>query len=127
MDGCDANLKLRGMTMSEQPWEAVGEGTPLNAWLETKREGESGTNRCFCRVLCIGDEPEWIDHQGYSTLVNPGSFAPPTHWRWPREIPMNDPYNAKGWERAIVAMLWIVGTTFVSGMVMIFSKAISAN
>jgi hypothetical protein len=67
----------------ERKWEPVGNGTPLNAWLETRREGEYGSNVCFCRIMSIGDEPEWIDKSGYSTVLNPGSFAPPTHWRWP--------------------------------------------
>jgi hypothetical protein len=70
--------------MSESDWNTVGPGTPVGVWLETRREGERGSTVSFCRILAIGDEPEWVDTEGYTTLLNPGSFLPPTHWRWPR-------------------------------------------
>jgi hypothetical protein len=64
-------------------WQEVGPGTPLHAWLETKREGERGVNLCTCRILCIGDEPEWIEKTSGRTTVTHSTFAAPTHWRWP--------------------------------------------
>lgn len=81
----------------DREWNEVGIGTPLNAWLETMREGESGTNVCFCRIVSIGDEPEWIERSKESpitgapmqgrTTVTHHSFAAPTHWRWPATSP----------------------------------------
>lgn len=75
-------------------WEEVGPGTPVGVTLETWRKGETGTNRCFCRILAIGDEPEWVeepreDHTGTPvsgrTTVTHSTFLPPTHWRWLRD------------------------------------------
>ncbi len=74
-------------------WNLIGPGTPLGAWLETKREGETGTNICMGRILCIGDDIEWCE-QGYRsditdswvggrTTITHSTFSPPTHWRWP--------------------------------------------
>lgn len=55
-----------------------------DTWCRTKREGENGECESFWRI-CPGDNPEfdreYIDRDGYTTLVNPGSFAPPTHWK----------------------------------------------
>jgi hypothetical protein len=65
----------------EDGWHEVGPGTPVGCWLETKREGEAGTNECFCRIMAIGDEPEWIDRDGATTVTH-STFAPPTHWRF---------------------------------------------
>lgn len=74
-------------------WQPVGPGTPCGVYLETKREGESGTNVCFCRILCLGDEPEWIERGRVSqitdapmsgrTTITHSTFLAPTHWRWP--------------------------------------------
>ena len=64
-------------------WNLVGDGTPVGAWLETKREGEEGENICMCRIVSLGDEPEWIEKNGGRTTVTHHSFAAPTHWRWP--------------------------------------------
>lgn len=79
------------MKLSEQLWDPtwnpVGNGTPLNALLETKRDGEAGTNICFCRTMSIGDEPEWVEHATGVTTVTHSTFAAPTHWRWPRNPP----------------------------------------
>ena len=74
------------MVSRQEPseWSPVGDGTPLNAWLETKRDGEKGTNICYCRLLSIGDEPEWVEREGGRTTVTHHTFAAPTHWRWPR-------------------------------------------
>lgn len=82
--------------MTEREWNEVGEGTPLHAWLETKRDGESGTNVCFARILCIGDDVEWIEKERESevtgapvpgrTTVTHSTFLPPTHWRWPADV-----------------------------------------
>ena len=63
-------------------WHPIGLGTPLNAWLETKREGEEGTNLCIGRITAIGEEPEWIEKSGRTTVTH-HSFVAPTHWRWP--------------------------------------------
>lgn len=73
-------------------WNKVGPGVPLGPWLETMHQDEYGAavaelpehgiNLCHARILVAGDEIEWIDSHGYSTLVNPGSFKAPTHWRW---------------------------------------------
>src|SRR5690606_31138804 len=57
----------------------------------------------FCRIMSIGDDPEWIDRAGYSTLVNPGTFAPPTHWRWPAEKNTRAPTPMMGEELAAAA------------------------
>lgn len=70
---------------SETAWNEVGPGTPLNAWLETKLEGESGTSLSLCRILCIGDDPEWIAEDGRTTVTH-HSYAPPSHWRWPTVV-----------------------------------------
>lgn len=74
-------------------WNPIGPGTPLGAWLETKRVGEDGTNVCMGRILCIGDDVEWCEkaHRssasdnliGGRTTVTHSTFLPPTHWRWP--------------------------------------------
>lgn len=48
---------------------------------------EFGVEICRARILVAGDEIEWIDSHGYSTLMNPGSFKAPTHWRWWRGNP----------------------------------------
>lgn len=73
-------------------WNKVGQGTPLGIRLETMHQDEyrpedianfeRGVHLCHARILLVGDEIEWIDCAGYSTLVNPGSFKAPTHWRW---------------------------------------------
>jgi hypothetical protein len=64
-------------------WQPVGAGTPLHAWLETRKDGESGVNICMCRIMCIGDVPEWIEKPSGRTTVTHSTFAAPTHWRWP--------------------------------------------
>lgn len=71
-------------------WNPVGDGTPLGAWLETKvqtgpNSWEGGTNTCMCRVMSIGDKPEWIEKKGGRTTVTHSTFLAPTHWRWPLE------------------------------------------
>ena len=71
----------------DRGWSPVGDGTPLGAWLETKRDGEAGTNTCMGRVLCIGDDVEWIEREGGRTTVTHHSMAAPTHWRWPGNPP----------------------------------------
>lgn len=70
------------MMVDDDGWTLVGDGTPLGVWLETKR-GESGVNRCFCRMATIGADPEWIEHSTGVTTVTHGTFLAPTHWRWP--------------------------------------------
>lgn len=75
------------------PWQTI-DNVPLNVWLRTKREGEQGEAVCYARIMdglewAVGsyrprmgrlDEIEWVDNHGYTTLINPGSMAPPTHW-----------------------------------------------
>lgn len=68
--------------MPVKEWNKVADGTPLNCWLETKREGEKGTNICRIRIMALGDEPEWIEKATGRTTVTHHSFAAPTHWRW---------------------------------------------
>lgn len=73
-------------------WNIVGPGMPLGAKIETMHqdeykigfnpEDEQGVMLCYARILVVDGEIEWIDSRGYSTLVNPGSFKAPTHWRW---------------------------------------------
>jgi hypothetical protein len=70
-------------TRDLEGWEKVGDGTPLNAWLETKLYGEEGHSESFCRLMSIGDEPEWIARDGRTTVTH-HSYAAPTHWRWPK-------------------------------------------
>lgn len=71
----------------QNAWNPVGQGTPLNTWLETTRLIVGGyhidNNVCMCRILSIGDEPEWCEKHGGRTTVTHSTFAPPTHWRWP--------------------------------------------
>lgn len=75
---------------TDQVWHPVGPGTPLGAWLETAEiiSGSYGTitngfNTCMCRVLSLGDDPEWVEKEGGRTTVTHATFAAPTHWRWP--------------------------------------------
>lgn len=73
-------------------WNKVGPGVPLGIKIETMHQDEyiaplygypeQRVNLCQARILLFGDEIEWMDSQGYTTLMNPGSFKPPTHWRW---------------------------------------------
>lgn len=66
--------------MSED-WNPV-ETMPKGIWCETRREGEDGTNESMWVETGVEDEPrEYWDRAGYSTVINPGTFAPPTHWR----------------------------------------------
>lgn len=64
-------------------WHPVGPGTPLHAWLETKRDGEEGFNVCSARIMFIGDDVEWVEKETGRTTITHHSFAAPTHWRWP--------------------------------------------
>lgn len=68
--------------MDVSEWFPAGPGTPLNMWLETKRDDEKGTNVCFARLLALGDEPEWVSRDGRTTVTH-STFTAPTHWRWP--------------------------------------------
>jgi hypothetical protein len=72
-------------------WFEVGDGMPLEVLLETKRDGEPGSNRCRARLKVLGGKLEWIEPErmsqitdgpvaGRSTADNP-LFLPPTHWR----------------------------------------------
>lgn len=80
--------------MGDDEWHKVGPGTPCGVFLQTKREGEPGTNFSMCRVVHLGDEPEWIEQDRRSditdelvlgrTTVTHHTFLPPTHWRWPK-------------------------------------------
>jgi hypothetical protein len=67
-------------------WNIVGPGTPYNMKLETYRAGEKTTGLSACRILSIGDEPEWIDCASGVTTVTHSTYAPPTHWRWERRM-----------------------------------------
>jgi hypothetical protein len=73
------------MSKTSNDWQPVGNGTPLAVWIETKRQGEARVNVCCCRMMHIGDEPEWIERGSGRTTVTHGTFLPPTHWRWLRE------------------------------------------
>lgn len=77
--------------VEENPWtwRVVGPGTPLHSWLETRRVGidaqgryEGGTNETMCLMRAIGDEAEWVDRDGRTTVTH-STFLAPTHWRWP--------------------------------------------
>lgn len=70
------------MTITETDWNEAGPGTPLNAWLETKCDGDESVVLAICRISCVGDEPEWINRDG-ATTVTCSTVLPPTHWRWP--------------------------------------------
>lgn len=65
-----------------RPWSLVGSGMPLNCWLETCRGTDAGTNEAMCLLRAIGDELEWVDRDGRTTVTH-STFLPPTHWRWP--------------------------------------------
>lgn len=92
-DATDKN-RIEPMANDGLFWNPVGAGTPLGAWLETKRAGESGTNVCMGRIPCIGDDVEWCEREYRSeitdqliagrTTVTHSTFLPPTHWRWPQ-------------------------------------------
>lgn len=82
--------KAEPAVMADGDWRPVGGGTPLGTWLETARITSNmlGTttnelNVCMCRVLTLGDEPEWVEKEGGRTTVTHSTFAAPTHWRWP--------------------------------------------
>jgi len=69
-------------------WRPVGNDTPHNKWLETKLDGEEGTNVCAC-IVHFGDDVEWVEKVGGRTTVTHHSFAAPTHWRYwqnPKEV-----------------------------------------
>ena len=63
-------------------WHPVGPGMPLHAWLETRREGEDGVNVCCARIMCLGDDVEWVEKESGRTTITHSTFAPPTHWRF---------------------------------------------
>lgn len=66
----------------DQDWHLVSDlGVPFGIWLRTKMDGEEGTNVCFARVVCSGEEIEWIDREGRTTVTH-HSFGAPTHWQW---------------------------------------------
>lgn len=64
-------------------WEPVAT-MPESQYFRTKKDGEDGDNICFWRrtseEYADGDDREYIDRHGYSTLINPGTFCAPTHW-----------------------------------------------
>ena len=75
------------------PWATV-DTCPEDTWVETRRDGEEGTNVCALRILrgvqpsgaafagvSWEDEPEWIEKYSGRTTVTHHSFAAPTHWR----------------------------------------------
>ena len=67
-------------------WEQVGDGSnvPLNTLLETKLEGEPGSNFCYAMRHHPDDEIEWAEDGNYGrTTVTHHSFAAPSHWRIP--------------------------------------------
>lgn len=66
--------------MTEGDWIPVGPETPTGVWLQTRREGEKGTNICSLRR---GDGfDEWVEMGRYGrTTVTHSTFLPPTHWR----------------------------------------------
>lgn len=61
-------------------WNLVA-SMPKSTWCETMREGEKGFTESMWVLADDQGGREYWDRGGYSTLVNPGSFAPPTHWR----------------------------------------------
>jgi hypothetical protein len=63
---------------AEGVWQPVGPGTPLNTWLETRREGVAGTKVLACRISYIGDEPEWL----VAPRLDRSPEQAPTHWRY---------------------------------------------
>lgn len=73
-------------------WQPV-ETMPESTWCRTKKDSELGENECFWRRTSEHhspeDEREYIDRDGYSTVINPGSFCAPTHWK-----PLRQPKEA---------------------------------
>lgn len=59
---------------------------PQGVWCRTKLEGEMGENECFWRPdeapeFWDGEGREYIDRRGYTTVINPGTFCAPSHWK----------------------------------------------
>ncbi len=68
---------------TEDPWRRVDEHDPPWGIVETRREGEEGTNLCY-RASPPGTpagEIEWIELSTGRTTVTHTTFAAPTHWR----------------------------------------------
>ena len=61
-------------------WMSV-ETMPQNVWARTKKFGELGESETFWRADGNGGGREYIDRAGYTTRINPGSMAEPTHWQ----------------------------------------------
>jgi len=60
-------------------WQPVAT-MPERIYCRTKREGEKGENVSLWVDNGDGDREYW-DREGYSTKINPGTFAEPTHWQ----------------------------------------------
>lgn len=63
----------------EEEWQTV-KNAPTGVWIETKKEGEKGSNVC-CLVRDKYGGEEWIEAKTGVTTITHQSFAPPTHWR----------------------------------------------
>jgi len=72
-------------------WQPI-ETAPSGTWLRTKREGEPYYNISMYRE-CIGEEWEWIDLGGRTTVTH-RTFLPPTHWMPLPEPPTAAPHTA---------------------------------
>lgn len=67
-----------------QGWIPIAEQTPPEGeWLRTKLEGEASEGIAFWRRMnmeyAAGDEVEWVDMSGYTTVTH-GTYAAPSHW-----------------------------------------------
>lgn len=57
---------------------------PENTWLRTKLESEAGEGISFWRRMDMsyapGDDIEWVDMGGYTTVTHT-TYAAPSHWQ----------------------------------------------
>lgn len=66
-------------------WTALAdEMPPEGKWLRTKLEGEAGEGIAFWRRMDMdytpGDDIEWVDMSGYSTVTH-STYAASSHWQ----------------------------------------------
>lgn len=75
---------------SDKPWQMLTDHWPPYCMrLETRRDGEAGTNVCLAvytpedALSCDPSYIEWVEVRTGVTTVTHGTFLPPTHWRLP--------------------------------------------
>lgn len=62
-------------------WTAIEDQLPTQGvMVETRREGENGTNLCHV-IISPEDDQEWVEELTGATTITHGIFLPPTHWR----------------------------------------------